>query len=71
MLAKLINYIKETKIELKQVKWPTKKQAVNFTILVIFVSLALAIFMGLFDIIFTYLLRKFVIISYSQFVSFA
>ncbi|KKU95507.1 MAG: hypothetical protein UY29_C0025G0001, partial [Parcubacteria group bacterium GW2011_GWC2_48_17] len=30
MFNKLANYIKETKIEMKGVKWPTKKQAVNY-----------------------------------------
>jgi preprotein translocase subunit SecE len=61
MFAKLINYIKATKVELKNVKWPTKKQTTNFTLLVIGVSLAVAFFLGFFDAIFTFLLKKFVL----------
>lgn len=61
MFTKLINYIKDTKNELRHVNWPSRKQTVNFTILVIFTSVILALFMGFFDIIFTYLLKKFIL----------
>jgi preprotein translocase subunit SecE len=61
MLAKLINYFKGTKVELTHVKWPTRKQVVNFTILVIAISLLVALFLGLFDIIFSYLIGKLII----------
>jgi len=47
-----INYIKETKGELAHVKWPTKKQAISFTAVVIVVSLVVAIMLGVFDKIF-------------------
>lgn len=56
-MANLLNYFKETKAEMKHVKWPTRKQAVNFTIVVIIVSVFLAYFLGLFDFIFTSGLR--------------
>ena len=61
MFNKLANYIKETKIEMKGVKWPTKKQAVNYTLLVIVASIGVAIFLGAFDMLFAYLLGKFVL----------
>ena len=47
MFNKLANYIKETKVEMKGVKWPTRKQAVNYTLLVIGVSVGVAIFLEL------------------------
>ena len=46
---KLIQYIKDSKTELKKVVWPTRKQAINHTILVIGFSLALAAFLGVID----------------------
>jgi len=49
----LINYIKETKSELKHVSWPTKSQSVWFTVIVIAISLFTAFFLGLFDFIFS------------------
>ena len=61
MFNKLTNYIKETKIEMKGVKWPTRKQAVNYTLLVIGFSIGVAIFLGAFDMLFAYLLGKFVL----------
>jgi len=61
MLAKLINYIKGTKVELKNVHWPTRKQTINFTLLVVGISIAVAIFLGFFDTIFGYLVNKFLI----------
>jgi preprotein translocase subunit SecE len=60
-MQRLINYFKETKIELKHVNWPTKNQTVNFTLLVIGISLGVSFFMGFFDSIFAYLLQHFVL----------
>ena len=53
---KLIDYIKDTRGELKHVSWPTQRQATAFTILVILISLFTAFFLGFFDFIFTTLL---------------
>lgn len=49
MLNKLIQYLKDSKVELKKVVWPTKKQTVNHTLLVIGFSLGLAAFLGAVD----------------------
>ncbi len=57
MSNKLIQYIKDSKLELKKVIWPTRKQAVNHTILVISFSLALAAFLGIIDFALTKLLE--------------
>lgn len=51
-MNKIISYIKETKAEMDNVKWPTRKQAINFTIAVILVSVLVAYYLGLFDFIF-------------------
>ncbi|MBU1557806.1 preprotein translocase subunit SecE [Patescibacteria group bacterium] len=57
----LINYIKETKGELKHVTWPTRSQAIWFTVIVIVISLFTAFFLGFFDYIFSLGLEKFII----------
>ena len=49
----IINYVKETRGELKHVSWPTKKQAVTYTVVVILLSLGIALYLGLFDYIFS------------------
>ena len=60
LIGKLINYFKETRIELKHVNWPTKKVAMRLTMLVIGISFAVALYLGFFDMLFAYLLNTFV-----------
>jgi len=59
-MSKLSNYILETKGELKHVSWPTKKQTFIFTSLVIIISIGVAISLGLFDYLFTSILKMFI-----------
>ncbi|HDH03901.1 MAG TPA: preprotein translocase subunit SecE [Candidatus Campbellbacteria bacterium] len=61
MFAKLINYVKATRAEMKHVSWPTRKQIINFTLLVIGISIAIALFLGFFDMLFSDILKKFVL----------
>jgi len=49
---KLIKYFKEAKDELKKVAWPTRKEAIKHTMIVIGVSVAVAIFLGVLDYFF-------------------
>jgi len=60
MMNKLINYIKDTRGELKHVSWPTKKQSIWFTVIVIVVSLLTAAFLGFFDFILSLGLDNFI-----------
>lgn len=53
----LITYFKETRAELKHVTWPTKKQAIMYTIVVIVISLLTAAYLGFFDYVFSALLK--------------
>ncbi len=52
-MSKLSNYILETKGELKHVSWPTRKQTFMFTVLVIFLSVVISAYLGLFDYLFS------------------
>lgn len=58
---KIVDYVKETKVELKHVSWPTRAQSIAFTAIVIVISLATAIFLGAFDFLFSYLVRTLVV----------
>lgn len=60
-MNKFVQFVKEAKTELNRVNWPTKQQTINYTLLVIGVSLAVAFFLGGLDFIFEYLLRVFVL----------
>lgn len=52
-MSRLTEYLKETKGELKHVSWPTKNQAILFTVIVVVFSAIVAIFLGAFDYLFT------------------
>jgi len=55
---KVVKYFIESKRELKKVAWPTKKETIKNTLLVIGVSVAMAVFLGVFDYGFTIILEN-------------
>lgn len=50
---KIVEYIKDTRGEMKHVSWPTRKQSVNYTLLVIGVSVGVAILLAIADYVFS------------------
>ncbi len=54
----LIQYIKDTQVELSHASWPTKRQAIIFTIVTILVSVGVSVFLGVFDFAFNFILEK-------------
>lgn len=58
---KIVSFLKDVKLELKKVNWPTRKETVKYTLIVIGASAAVAIFLGGLDSIFSFLLDKFII----------
>ncbi len=59
--GRLIKYLKEVRIEAKKVNWPTKKEALKYTLIVIGISVSVAIFLGTLDFIFTLILNKIIL----------
>ncbi len=53
---KITEYIKETQAEMAHVSWPTRKQALSYAVAVVVVSVATALILALFDLIFSRLL---------------
>jgi len=58
---KILTFLKEVRLEIKKVNWPTRQETLRYTLIVIGVSIAVAIFLGGIDFIFTTLLNKFVL----------
>jgi len=58
---KLITFLREVRVELKRVTWPTRQTAIKHTMLIIGLSLGVAAFLGGLDFLFSFLLNKFVI----------
>lgn len=49
MANKLLTYLKESRDEMRRVVWPTRKEAIRHTGLVIAISIGVALFLGLAD----------------------
>jgi len=60
-MKRFIQYIRDTRAELTHAKWPSRRQAMGFTILVIVVSIVTAIILGFFDYLLSLIIQKFVI----------
>jgi len=58
---RIIGYLKDVRFEMRKVSWPTKRETLRYTLIVIFVSLIVAIFLGALDFIFITLLNRFVL----------
>lgn len=52
-MTQVIKYFKATLMELKQVSWPTRRQSVMYTALVILISAIVALYVGAFDYAFS------------------
>jgi preprotein translocase SecE subunit len=52
-MSHFINYLKDTIAELKHVSWPTNKQSLVYTALVVGLSTVIALYVGLFDFLFS------------------
>ena len=61
MANKAVTFLKEAKTELLKVNWPSKPQIINYTLIIIGISLVVAIFLGGLDYFFRYLLKTFII----------
>ena len=48
-MGKIVQFLKDVRVELAKVVWPTRKEALKATGIVIFMSLFVAIFLGLID----------------------
>ncbi len=57
---KLFLYLKEVKTEVKKINWPTRKETIKYSLVVVAISAGVAIFLGSLDFIFSGLLKKLV-----------
>ena len=49
----IIRYLRETRAELRKVTWPTRKEAINLTYIVLGVTFAFAVVLGMLDWVFS------------------
>ena len=57
-MSTFTDYIRDTRGELKHVSWPTRKQAIVYTLITILLSIGLALYLGVFDFLFSLGIEK-------------
>jgi preprotein translocase subunit SecE len=57
---KITSFLKEVKLEMKKVNWPTREETIRYTLIIVSISAIVAIYLGGLDILFTALLEKFI-----------
>ena len=51
MLEKIKTFFKEVSVELRKVSWPTRQQTVSATVVVIVLTIIVAVFLGIIDLV--------------------
>ena len=54
----LIRYLRETRGEMRKVTWPTRDEAIRLTGIVLAVTAAFAVFLGLVDLVWSSILQE-------------
>jgi len=52
MIRKFWQFLKEARVELKKVSWPTRKEIIGSTTIVVVVSIIAGLFLGVLDFVF-------------------
>jgi preprotein translocase subunit SecE len=55
--AGVVEYIEDTRAEMRKVVWPTREEAMNLTVVVLFVTIIMTIILGGIDFVFAQLLE--------------
>jgi preprotein translocase subunit SecE len=53
----MFSFVKEVRVELSKVTWPTRAETINLTILVVLISVAAGLYLGGLDLLFTQMLK--------------
>lgn len=61
MIQKIKIFFGEARQEFKHINWPTRQEAARLTLVVVFLALGLAVFLGFFDLLFSLGLKKFIL----------
>lgn len=59
--SKIIHFLKDVRIEARKIDWPSREETIRYSVLVIFITLVIAIYLGLLDFIFILILNKYII----------
>lgn len=62
-MGNILQFLQEAKVELLKVNWPKRDEIIRYTLLVIVISFAVALFLGSLDYLFSYLVETFLLNS--------
>ncbi len=57
-LQRAIGYLREVWVELNRVDWPTRRELVSSTIVVVIVLLVMSLYLGFFDFVYTWVVKN-------------
>jgi preprotein translocase subunit SecE len=61
MFSRIKKFLSEAQNEIRHVNWPTRQEATRLTMIVIGIAVVLAIFLGSFDYLFSFLIKNFIL----------
>lgn len=61
MFDRITKFFREAQQELRHVNWPTRQEALYLTFVVIGMTVGIALFLGAFDWLFSYLIKNFIL----------
>ena len=60
IIGAISTFLKEIRTEVKKVNWPTRKETIRYTLIILGISLVVALYLGVIEFIFTDLLNCFI-----------
>ena len=63
LIFQITNYFKTARFELKKVTWPSKKDTMRYSLIVVGMSLGVAVFFGILDFVFNIGLEKMLVLK--------
>jgi preprotein translocase subunit SecE len=60
-MNRIVTFLKDVRVELAKVSWPTRRQTVQYTGIVVLMSVLVAAFLGAWDGFFGFILNKLLI----------
>jgi len=58
IINRIITFLKEVRLEMKKVNWPTRETTIKYTLIVVGISVAVAAYLGGLDVLFANFLEK-------------
>ncbi|MGH2403987.1 MAG: preprotein translocase subunit SecE [bacterium] len=58
VVERVVQYLREVWIELNRVEWPSRREMISMTIVVIIVLLVMSVYLGSFDYMYTVVIKR-------------